>query len=316
MKKKIIAYGFGKKFEEEKEGLLKKYDIIGITGSDIEKGRALENFVVPEDLIKMDFDYIVITSSFDIEIINYLVDIIKVPINKILFDYVALQENIKFYGQFNDDAFILLLLKLLKIEIKDMTYLELGTNHPVNINNTYYFYKNGARGVLVEPNEKLHNIIKAIRKDDHLITKAVDISGVNETVFYELNVNAISTTVYELDEKIVKDDESFNVKNRTVVETININKIFKELDYVPTLLSIDIEGKDFEVLNEMNFEIYRPKIIIAELIAYGAKNNYGKEIISLLEDRGYTCIASLGDGVNGIFVENSVADYLQRELVL
>ena len=42
-------------------------------------------------------------------------------------------------------------------------------------NNTYYLYKHGARGVLVEPNPKLKRYIEFVRKEDILLQKAIDL---------------------------------------------------------------------------------------------------------------------------------------------
>src|SRR5262249_29835011 len=36
--------------------------------------------------------------------------------------------------------------------ISNITYLDIGANEPIQLNNTYYFYRRGFRGVLVEPN--------------------------------------------------------------------------------------------------------------------------------------------------------------------
>jgi glycosyltransferase involved in cell wall biosynthesis len=53
------------------------------------------------------------------------------------------------YSQCGEDIIIDFLLTWLKI--KNPTYLDIGANDPVKLSNTYYFYKKGSRGVLIEP---------------------------------------------------------------------------------------------------------------------------------------------------------------------
>ena len=42
-----------------------------------------------------------------------------------------------------------------------ITYLDIGANHPVRLNNTYLFYLMGCKGVLVEPNASLCERLRA-----------------------------------------------------------------------------------------------------------------------------------------------------------
>ena len=58
-------------------------------------------------------------------------------------------------------GFIIAYLKLPK-----MTYLDVGAYDPVAINNTYYFYARGYRGVLVEPNVEMCKKLRAVRPGD------------------------------------------------------------------------------------------------------------------------------------------------------
>ena len=48
-------------------------------------------------------------------------------------------------------------------------YIDIGASHPFIISNTYLLYKNGWRGVTVEPIEYLHNRHKQLRPRDTAI---------------------------------------------------------------------------------------------------------------------------------------------------
>ncbi len=63
--------------------------------------------------------------------------------------------------------------------------------------------------------------------------------------------------------------DEFKIVKRYDVETISINDILNSMDKCPDLITIDIEEMDLEVLKSMNFNIYKPLVIAAELNAWG-----------------------------------------------
>ena len=66
----------------------------------------------------------------------------------------------------------------------------------------------------------------------------------------------------------------------------------------------------------MNFCEYRPKVIIAELSAWGEKEQKGEKIIKLLIKNNYAQISTNGN-INGIFIdkkfENDLQDFLIKD---
>src|SRR5262245_28254872 len=52
------------------------------------------------------------------------------------------------------------------LNVKAPTYLDIGAYEPIDSNNTYLFYRRGARGVLVEPNVALTDKLKGTRPGD------------------------------------------------------------------------------------------------------------------------------------------------------
>ena len=299
--KKIIAYGYGSRFEKYAPLLEKEYSIIGISGKDnIEHNKY--KYICPNQLKDYDYDYIVITSSYYIEIINFLVNEMAIEIEKIILDKVLLKQGSIFNGQFGEDAIILNIIRLLNIDVSTMSYLELGTNEPISINNTYLFYQLGVRGVLVEPNPLLTNIIKCVRPEDRLITKAVDIQDSGKTTFYELNSSALGTIAIDKLENDVasKLSTDFEIIDTFDVETITINQILESMEEIPTLLATDIEGLDYEVIKSIDFNKYKPRIILTELMAWGAKKQDKTGIIDFLSHIGYKHLEI--NGGNGIFL--------------
>ncbi|MBR4981580.1 MAG: FkbM family methyltransferase [Lachnospiraceae bacterium] len=233
--------------------------------------------------------------------------------DKILIASILFSDRNLFYSQNNEDAIVIMLLHVLKLTYSDITYLELGTNHPVNLNNTYGLYRLGACGVLVEPNKDLHNFIEAIRPRDILVKKAVSLDG-NPAEFYNLKSNELSTLSYDkLDKDFCDTIESFKLKETYLVETITINELFELTREVPDVVSIDIEGYDYAVLNQINFRKHRPKIFIIEMGAWGAKEQDGKRIKELLLKNGYLLFHN--NGTNGIFIDEKYRESIRQYIV-
>jgi hypothetical protein len=66
------------------------------------------------------------------------------------------------------------------------------------------------------------------------------------------------------------------------VETISYNSIVeKYLGKAPTILSMDIEGKDFEILSNIDFDKFRPVLIVTEMNKYDIKLSHSSKNESL-----------------------------------
>lgn len=154
---------------------------------------------------------------------------------------------------------------------------------------------------MVEPNKKLYNLIKCVRPNDCLISKAVDIRGVSKTIFYEYAANTLSTTNQE-DKNDLSNMEEFEILSKEYVETICINDILQSMHKVPTILSIDIEGKDIDVLKDINFDKYKPLLIVAELAGYKFRTDMHSKIKDFLESEGYVLLEYWDNEINGIFI--------------
>ena len=100
------------------------------------------------------------------------------------------------------------------------------------------------------------------------------------------------------------------VENICEVETISLNDILAEMQPKPLILSIDIEGRDHEVLQTLDFSVCQQLIIIAELYASGAREQHGKEITDFLQAHGY-CMSVFSSELNGIFLRRDVAEIVE-----
>src|SRR4051812_46243595 len=59
------------------------------------------------------------------------------------------------------------------LRVAKPSYIDIGAGHPIIGNNTYKFYRQGGRGVLVEPNPKLAELLRQVRPNDTVIEAGI-----------------------------------------------------------------------------------------------------------------------------------------------
>ena len=267
-------------------------------------------YILPDQIKNCTYDYVLLMGEPKVDMFNFLLEHSVSSVN-IRLDFLEFGDSSAFHGQSFEDLKLTIILNLLGMDMKDIVYLELGTNNPVVYNNTYYLYKHGVRGVLVEPNPKLKRYIEFVRQEDILLTKAVDLTSGKMIKFYEMLGDMVSTTdINALDHAFLENVEGFEIKTVCEVETISLNEILDAMTLPPAVLCIDIEGKDYQVIKSMDFSLYHPLIIIAEMQAWGAKKQYGQDIFDYLRMQGYE-LSVLSSSLNGIFLRKDVAKIVE-----
>lgn len=182
------------------------------------------------------------------------------------------------------------------------SYLELGVCNPIIGSNTYRFYKKGARGVLVEADQTLIETIQKHRPMDTIIHSGITSGEKNEADFYIFDCKGYNT--------FVKEEAEYREKNSTnkiirveKVKLKSINDVIKNhFQGYPDLLSIDIEGLDYEVLKSLDYNKFPIPVICAETCTFSETHikPKNKSIESLMTTKGYFVYADTY--VNTIFV--------------
>jgi len=211
----------------------------------------------------------------------------------------------KTVSQSGEDAICAYIIFVLGKKAEDCVYLDLGANHAKELSNTYYFYSKGSRGVLVEANPALITELKFYRNGDKILNKCVSAKSGEKVNFYVLSGDGLSSPDLNAVNDLIEKNPELKVVESVMIETITVNDIIDQyLGEAPMLLNIDIEGKDLEILESIDFDHYRPLIVIAEMIEYqmglviGQKN---ESIINFMESKDY--IEYAFTGINSIFVD-------------
>jgi FkbM family methyltransferase len=208
----------------------------------------------------------------------------------------------KSYSQAGEDVVIDYLLQ--STYINKPTYLDVGSNHPVLGNNTYFFYKKGGKGVLVEPDETIIPLIRKIRPRDKFLNIGVGLSNQKESDFYIFEISGLST--FSKEEAVYRGTQgNYKIIKVSKVQLKLINEIIAEnFDSFPDFLSIDIEGLDLAVLKTLDFIKYPIPIICAETCTYSENHIKPKDntIVDFMISKGYFVYADTY--VNTIFVNS------------
>lgn len=216
----------------------------------------------------------------------------------------------KYYAQHAEDLIMHTLLnKMLKKD--NVFYLDIGAGDAKFLSNTWLFYKNGSNGICYEANENTYRKFKKTRERDIVYNSLVS-ENEEDMKFYEFDAHVLSTSDEESFKYLV--ENGFKVKNEKVMKSIPINEVVKNAFKVKEvdLLSIDIEGKEFELIQRIDLGKYRPKVLCIEVVDFETGDN-GKDtrdLISYLRKKGYMLYANTK--VNCIFVDKESFRFLYQ----
>ena len=186
-----------------------------------------------------------------------------------------------------------------------VTYLDVGAYDPVKINNTYFFYRKGNRGVLVEPNVAMCEKLREVRPRDTTLAAGIGVTAVKEADYYLMtdpSWNTFSKEEAEHQEKAT--GKSIAIKKVIKMPLLNINDVMQEhFGKAPTFLSIDAEGLHLAILKSIDFDRFRPPLICIETLISGTRETI-QEIPQFMMTKGY--VARGGSFVNTLFVDSRI----------
>lgn len=220
------------------------------------------------------------------------------------------------YSQSGEDTIVAYIFYVLGIKNEEVMYLDLGANHAKELSNTYYFYEKGAKGVLIEANPKLVQELSFYRHNDVILNCIVSEKSDEELDFYVLSGDGLSTPDKSQALEICKINPNIAIDKVIKVKSVTVNQIIEKYfgGISPNFISIDIEGKDLEVIKSIDLDKYRPLVIIVETIEYRPHlsiNIKKREVLEYLITKDYVEYAFTG--INSIFIDAKYMKSISQE---
>ncbi len=174
---------------------------------------------------------------------------------------------------------------------KDGFYVEVGAYHPKLFSNTYLFYKRGWNGVCIEPRPGAEREFEKIRPKDKFVSLGV---GTKKDVleYYEFDDGAANTFSKIQAQKNVKKAKR-KLKRKINIAVMPLRDILASCEVKENeidLLSVDVEGMDWEVLASNDWEKYRPRVIVCEDLEFDFRKIGSSKITKYLLDLGYLLV--------------------------
>lgn len=206
-------------------------------------------------------------------------------------------EKFESYSSYGEDAILNGVFKRLSWIMQQNlfeqnTYIDIGSFHPVRESNTYFLYKLGWYGTLVDPNSYMNALVHELRPNDILYNCAADISSGTKDFFMFGNSDSSNTMSPEFVERKVSSQHT-DVSWTVHVETKTINEIIDlHINYfqrAPMFMNIDIEGLDLSVIETYDSNFRIPFIMIED----DSMKIFDKsEIRKVMLSKGYVPIAT------------------------
>jgi FkbM family methyltransferase len=222
-------------------------------------------------------------------------------------------EGGSFHSQFYEDYVLSSVLD----GVASGTYIDVGANHPVEDNVTFLFYERGWHGITIEPNPGFIPLYAKLRpRDVHL---QVGIASAGGTLtFYKVTdppggdgryaAGGLST----FDPAVAGRWRRFGLTvTESMVPVTTLNRVLEErpLEEI-TILSVDVEGFEKQVLESIDLRRHRPLVIVVEAFLPGTEIPSHEAWEGLLLRAGYA--PAMADGLNRYYVPRDRVDLLAR----
>ena len=222
--------------------------------------------------------------------------------------YVSLFKYKKSYSQGSMDLIISDIFK----KKTDGIYVDVGCQHPIQNNNTFKLFKKGWKGINIDLDDFNIELFKFHRPNDYNVNIAVSDSIGKEKLYFYHKKSPINTL-----NKKISDSQNAELKNIIDVDTDTLSNIIERSSYKKIdLLSIDVEGHELKVLKGLEFNKYKPRVIVVEFLDLNSKkweipfNNFlnvqSSDLYNFLISKNYKFV----NWVNGdlVFISETFED--------
>ena len=194
------------------------------------------------------------------------------------------------YSQAGETLVIRQLLR--KSNSDDVFFIEIGANDGKTVSNTFGLVKKGWSGLSVEANPNVYvRLVDNLKKYPKVKTVCLPVAperGIFKLFFGKDDPQGMLSTISTESSEWF---EAHRSEAYVEVQGVPLTELLDEqaAPLVPELLVVDAEGMDYEILLTLDFDKYRPKLIVTE--DYELKN---EAKFKVLEFAGYSFARRVG----------------------
>jgi len=174
------------------------------------------------------------------------------------------------------------------------TFVDVGAHHPKKYSNTYYYYRQGWRGINIDAMPGSMQAFMKERPED--INLEIPVSDIEqELTYYTFNawdLNTFDSSKIEVYLKFpgVKQEKEIILKTRTLENILDEHFAKLKTSHID-FLSVDVEGWDLQVLRSNNWQKYRPEYVLAEDLFKNATETSSGKLAMFMRSVGYEFVA-------------------------
>lgn len=171
-------------------------------------------------------------------------------------------------------------------------FVDIGAHHPKRLSNTYLLYRRGWRGINVDPNPGSMRLFKQIRPRDINVEAAVS-SVSQDLTYHAFNEPALNTFDAALAKTRV--GAKYHIIQEIKITTQPLSRLLET--YLPSgtaidLLTVDVEGMDYDVLQSNDWNLYVPEFVLVECLGSIELHDAVEDPVGqFLTSHGYAMVA-------------------------
>lgn len=173
-------------------------------------------------------------------------------------------------------------------------FIDVGAHHPFRFSNTYLLYRQGWSGINIDALPGTKKLFEQYRPRDITIEMGVsDVPG--SLTYWSFEEPAYNTFEKDLAEERSTTGVSRLIK-KTLIQALPLRDILS--DYIHgsqpiDFLTVDVEGFDLKVLRSNDWNRYRPRIILCELLGVQLDEITLDEVYVFMQSVGYSLQSKL-----------------------
>jgi len=157
-----------------------------------------------------------------------------------------------------EDLLVVGWLRHYQCDLSRIRYIDVGANHPIFLSNTFMLYEAGASGVLIEPDPRQAELLRAKRPRDVVVNAGVAFDHQRSATLFQMTSNGFNTFSRTQADFVVKSSRNWEpharqeIVGEITVPLLPLNEIITKHVQAPAFVSIDTEGFDLAILRTLD----------------------------------------------------------------